>query len=225
MMNVYGYMRVSTNRQLDGESIGIQKNKITDYVMAEGLHGDLRFFQDDISGSVAVELRENGSKMIEGLKKGDVVIASKLDRLFRSSLDALQTLDCFSKKGVRLHLLDMGGDVSSGFGKLSFTMLAAFSEMERGRIAERITEAKAAGRQQGKHLGGKRRYGWDIVVDGAGQSWDVENETEQAILETIYGLRARGNSYRGIQSLIAAREGVDLSFKGIRNMCVRHFGS
>ena len=43
------------------------------------------------------------------LKKGDIVIAPKLDRLFRSALDALQVVEDLKKRGVSLHLLDLGG--------------------------------------------------------------------------------------------------------------------
>jgi putative DNA-invertase from lambdoid prophage Rac len=36
----------------------------------------------------------------------------KLDRLFRSALDALQVVEDLRNRGVSLHLLDLGGDIS-----------------------------------------------------------------------------------------------------------------
>jgi hypothetical protein len=46
------------------------------------------------------------------LEHGDIVIAAKLDRLFRSALDALKVVESLNKRGVKLHLLDLGGDIS-----------------------------------------------------------------------------------------------------------------
>lgn len=57
---------------------------------------------------------------------GDVVLTPKLDRMFRSSLDALDNLNLFKGMGVSLHMLDLGGDVTgNGISKLVFTILSA----------------------------------------------------------------------------------------------------
>jgi DNA invertase Pin-like site-specific DNA recombinase len=60
--------------------------------------------------------------MLAGLKSGDVVIAAKLDRAFRSAGDALKTLEDFKRRGVDLHLIDLGGSViKNGNAKFLFT--------------------------------------------------------------------------------------------------------
>jgi hypothetical protein len=41
-----------------------------------------------------------------------VLIASKLDRMFRSALDALQATELLKYRGVALHLIDLGGDIA-----------------------------------------------------------------------------------------------------------------
>jgi putative DNA-invertase from lambdoid prophage Rac len=43
-----------------------------------------------------------------------VVVTPKLDRMFRSALDALAVLDQLKAKGVSLHMIDLGGDVTAG---------------------------------------------------------------------------------------------------------------
>ena len=64
-----------------------------------------------------------------------MLIAAKLDRLFRSALDALQTVASLKEHGVSLVLLDLGGDISNnGMSKLFLTIAAAFAEAERDRI-------------------------------------------------------------------------------------------
>ena len=45
-------------------------------------------------------------------QRGDIVIAAKLDRLFRSALDALKVVESLKGRGVKLHLLDLGGDIA-----------------------------------------------------------------------------------------------------------------
>jgi putative DNA-invertase from lambdoid prophage Rac len=46
------------------------------------------------------------------LRPGDVIIAAKMDRCFRSAFDALATIESFKKRRISLWLLDLGGDVS-----------------------------------------------------------------------------------------------------------------
>lgn len=109
----------------------------------QGLTVDAVFVENGISGSVPVAERPEGSKLWARLQRGDTVIAGKLDRLFRSALDALQTVEALRDRGVSLVLLDLGGDISgNGLSKLFLTIAAAFAEAERDRIRERIGQVK-----------------------------------------------------------------------------------
>ena len=90
-----------------------------------------------------------------------MVIAPKLDRLFRSALDALKVVEDLKKRSVALHLLDLGGDISgNGLSKLFLTIAAAFAEAERDRIRERIGQVKADQKARGRYLGGKVPFGF-----------------------------------------------------------------
>lgn len=96
-----------------------------------------------MSGSVPLLDRPEGQRLLASLKPGDVVITPKLDRMFRSAVDALVTAEEFKAKKVSLHMLDLGGDVvSNGMSKAFFTMAAAFAELERDTIRERIRTVK-----------------------------------------------------------------------------------
>src|SRR5262249_28883202 len=65
----------------------------------------------------------------------DIVISPKLDRCFRSSLDALQTIEELKRRHVSLWLLDPGGDVSgNGISEMMLTVLSAVAQFERVRI-------------------------------------------------------------------------------------------
>ena len=89
-----------------------------------GLTVDRMFIERGVSGSVPLSDRPEGANLLAALKSGDVVITPKLDRRFRSTLDALDVLAKLKARNVILHMIDLGGDVTgNGIGKLVFTIL------------------------------------------------------------------------------------------------------
>jgi hypothetical protein len=112
-MKAFGYTRVSTQMQAeDGNGLDVQRRQIEGYALMHGFELAEVVVEEGVSGSVPIAERPAGGRLFAKLKKGDVVIAPKLDRLFRSALDALQVVEDLKKRGVSLHLLDLGGDVS-----------------------------------------------------------------------------------------------------------------
>jgi putative DNA-invertase from lambdoid prophage Rac len=150
-MAVYGYCRVSTVRQAnEGESLDVQRRQIEGYAMMHGLTLDGVMVEEGVSGSIPVEQRPVGGELFAKLEHGDIVIAAKLDRLFRSALDALNVVESLKGRGVKLHLLDLGGDIAgNGLSKLFLTIAAAFAEAARDRIRERISQVKADQKARG----------------------------------------------------------------------------
>ena len=73
----------------DGNGLDVQRRQIEGYALMHGLTLDSIVVEEGVSGSVPVTERPAGGKLFAKLKKGDVVIAPKLDRLFRSALGAL----------------------------------------------------------------------------------------------------------------------------------------
>src|SRR5580765_5812904 len=112
-MPVYGYARVSTVRQAEeGESLGVQQRQIAGYAMTLGLTVEHVYVERGVSGSKPLAERPEGTALLAALRPGDVVITPKLDRMFRSALDALDVLGGLQKGGVSLHMVDLGGDVT-----------------------------------------------------------------------------------------------------------------
>ena len=168
-MTVYGYVRVSTDRQADeGESLGTQQRTIEGYAMMQGMTLEGVFIERGVSGSKLLQERPEGARLLATLHAGDVVITPKLDRMFRSALNALEVLGQLHKRGVSLHMIDLGGDVTgNGISKLVFTILSAVAEGERDRIRERIRDVKADQRKRNRYLGGIVPFGWELGEDGA----------------------------------------------------------
>ena len=168
-MATYGYCRVSTAAQVsEGESLDVQRRVLEGWAHMQGQRLDAVFVERGVSGSVPLVQRPEGARLWAGLRRGDTVVAAKLDRLFRSALDALQAVEELKDRGVALVLLDLGGDISgNGLSKLFLTIAAAFAEAERDRIRERVAQVKRDQRQRGRYLGGRVPYGFRVGEDGA----------------------------------------------------------
>lgn len=77
-----------------------------------------------VSGSFEFEKRPEGAKLFANLQRGDVLVFSKLDRAFRNTRNALNTLHELKQRGVSVHFIDLGGDVTNdGIGSVIFTIL------------------------------------------------------------------------------------------------------
>jgi DNA invertase Pin-like site-specific DNA recombinase len=200
----WGYARVSTDQQRDsGISLDEQRRKIEARCSENGWHKPL--------GVVA---------------PGDVVIAAKMDRMFRSAFDALQTIESFKRRKISLWLLDLGNDCSgNGISELIMTVLAAVAQFERGLISERIKDAKRNLRRQGRHQGGGRPFGWRFgAANGTGRARElIPDPDEQAALADIIAMRAQGGSLMAIRDAMRAR-GFQISHQFVANTIARHAG-
>src|SRR5580693_8059586 len=151
--------------------------------------------EEGVSGSIPVEERPIGRALFAKLERGDIVIAAKLDRLFRSALDALKVVESLKGRGVKLHLLDLGGDIAgNGISKLFLTIAAAFAEAERDRIRERIGQVKADQKARGRFLGGSVPFGFTLGEEGG----LVPHEAQQDAIREMTALKAQGRSLRAI---------------------------
>ena len=193
-MRVYGYSRVSSERQVDeGVSLAEQARQLQGRALEKGWEFTKVFVEEGVSGGTPLGDRPQGRLLLAALEPGDIVVATKLDRMFRSALDALTVVRDFQTRRISLWLLDLGGDVSgNGISKLMMTMLSAFAEFERDRIGERIRDAKRHQRAQGRYLGGVRPpYGWRREMIGGGLEEDPE---EQQNLAQMRRMQAEGVS-------------------------------
>ena len=218
-MATFSYARVSTDRQAeDGESLDVQRRQVEGYAQMIGAAIDRVFVERGVSGSKPLADRPEGARLLATVQAGDTIIAAKLDRMFRSALDALNVLGTLRDRGVALHLIDLGGDVTgNGVAKLVFTILSAVAEAERDRIRERITDTKRDQRARGRYLGGTPPLGYTIGADGA----LVEDLEQQAAILTMRTLRAEGLPLRAIAAEIRERHDIDVSHAGVAKILHR----
>lgn len=216
---IYGYTRVSTIEQAasDRSSLSDQQRTIMGRAMIIGQAVHEIFEDAGISGAIPVDQRPAGSRLMAVLKRGDTIIAAKMDRIFRSSLDALQTAEKLREMGVSLILEDMGGNVmENGTARLFFTMAAAFAEFERERIKERVMTGKASKKARGGHIGGSRPFGYRI--EGTGRdAMLVEDPAEQAAIRDMKIMRVTGMAYHKIAEALGKR-GISVSREVVRQL-------
>jgi putative DNA-invertase from lambdoid prophage Rac len=190
--------------------VGAQQRTIEGYAMMMGLQVAKVFVERGVSGSTAFSERPEGTKLMAGLKAGDVVITPKLDRMFRSARDALAVLDGLKGQGVGLHMIDLGGDVTgNGISKLVFTILSAVAEAERDRTRERIAEVKRD--QRGRYLGGTTPFGYRLGEAGE----LIEDPDQQKAIKRMRRLRREGMSLRTIAEDMKAR-GISISHVAVK---------
>ena len=211
----YGYCRVSTVAQADeGESLDVQQRQLAGYAQMNGFTIDRVFVERGVSGSKPIADRPQGAALLAALQPGDVVITPKLDRMFRSALDALNVLGNLRKGGISLHMIDLGGDVTgNGVSKLVFTILSVVAEAERDRTRERVAETKRDQRQRGRYLGGTPPFGWRVSEDGA----LVAIPEQQAAIRRIRRLKAQGLALRTIAETMRDA-GVQISHVAVRSV-------
>ena len=162
-IRVWGYCRVSTLAQAtEGHSLADQKRRIAGYCAAQGLPKPTEYFVDPgVSGTVSLQKRDAGARLLEQLSSGDHIVCVRGDRLFRSAKNALEIAELLRAKGCALHLMDMQGEVlNSSVSRLVFGILMSVATMESERIGERVASVKEHLRQQGKYLGGTLAIGY-----------------------------------------------------------------
>jgi hypothetical protein len=131
-----GYVRVSTKEQASGVSLDAQVQFIESYCRMRNLTLVAIHRDPGVCGSTALDDRPGGAEVMAAIAGGvRHVVAYKLDRLFRDTIDALTRVRAWDGSGVAMHLVDMGGqtvDTSTAMGRFVLTVLAAAAEMEVG---------------------------------------------------------------------------------------------
>lgn len=145
---VYGYIRVSTDRQ----TVENQRFEIKRFCKKESIKVDF-WIEETISGTKDVDKRKLG-ELLSKLKKGDILICSELSRLGRNLLMIMSILNECMKNEIQVWTIKdnyrLGSDISSKVLAFAFSLSA---EIERNLISQRTKEALARKKAEGIHIG------------------------------------------------------------------------
>ena len=143
MGTTWGYARVSTEDQ----ELGLQITALQEAGVPEG-----NIVQEKASGKAGSD-RPLYSALLGRLRDGDRLVVWKVDRLGRSTLDALQTAKDLDARGVHIVITTLGVDLKTPGGRLVFGLMAQIAEFERELIRERVTAGMADAKKRGVHTG------------------------------------------------------------------------
>ena len=225
---ILSYVRVSTIEQAADGTTSLceqeRKNKAIADLRGAAKFDFLNFVDAGVSGTIPLSERPAGKDMLAQAAKGDVIVANKLDRLFRSATDALTTAQVLREKGIDLILIDMGVEPVTGNGvaKLFFGMLALVAEFERERIAERMEDGRKGKRARNGHVGGSAPYGFKVVGQGREASLEPDEE-ERDVLRHVKWLK-QNRKYQDVTRVLNAlgvrsRAGTELQIVQVQRMC------
>ena len=110
-------------------------------------------FADVTSGSRNAIERPGMKKLLEYAEFGDIVVVWRVDRLGRSLIDVLNTVNLLRERGVNVRSISDGIDPATSTGRMMLNFLASLAEYERELIVERVNAGIAAARKSGTRFG------------------------------------------------------------------------
>lgn len=137
-----GYARVSTKDQ----SLDLQIDALKNF-------GCEKIFSEKVSGRKYN--RTQLDKCLEYLREGDTLVIYKLDRLGRTTKQLIELSQWLEENHIELQIIDMNINTKDAMGKMFFTMMSAFAELEANLLSERTKKGLAAARARG-NMGGRK---------------------------------------------------------------------
>ena len=195
-MNVCGYVRVSTDNQLENYRIEEQTERIKAYCKAKGWKLVKIYTDGGYSGGNVN--RPALQQMLKDIHNGKInlVVVYKLDRLSRSQKDTLTLIeDEFISNNVDFISINENFDTSSPFGRAMIGILSVFAQLEKDQITERFTMGRIGRAKSGYYHGGSTPpTGYDYEDGNL-----VINEYEGLQIKEIFKLFLNGQSINAIQ--------------------------
>ena len=158
------YLRVSTDEQRERQSIATQRDFGERYcalheIPIAGIYAD-----DGISGTVPVEGRQEGKRMLEDARarKFEQVLVYKLDRLGREPRLILNAVKELEDLGVVVKSMTEPFETSTSAGRFLLTILSGVAGLERDNIIQRSAEGIGRLVREGAWVGGVAPYGYRV---------------------------------------------------------------
>lgn len=198
------YIRVSTQWQVDKDSLQVQRRELIAYAeMVLGITDCVVF--EDPGYSAKNTDRPDYQAMMERLRTGEFshLLVWKIDRISRNLLDFASMYAELKRLGVTFVSKNEQFDTSSAIGEAMLKIILVFAELERKMTAERVSAVMISRANEGKWNGGKVPYGYRYdketkefeIVDQErrifNRIWDLYEE-QQSIVYVVRKLNEAG---------------------------------
>jgi site-specific DNA recombinase len=177
-MKVAIYTRVSTDHQIDKDSLPMQRRDLIAYTQLVIGTEDYEIFED--AGYSGKNIARPGFQaMMSRIRNGEFthVLVWKIDRISRNLLDFAQMYAELKKLGVAFVSKNEQFDTSSAMGEAMLKIILVFAELERNMTSERVTATMISRASKGVWNGGRIPYGYSY--DSATKTFSIDpNEAE-----------------------------------------------
>ncbi len=195
-MKVYVYLRVSTQDQADsGAGLAAQEDACREWAQRKGISIEKMFIEEAVSGALSLDKRRVLQDAILHIRKGDLLLVAKRDRLGRDVRNLCEIEDQVKARGGRL--VSASGEGTEAEDSNNIFMRGIFdlvSQHERNMIRDRTRAALQAKKARGERVG-YVPFGFRLSADGVHLENDVR---EQDVLRQIFELRQSGLSTREV---------------------------
>lgn len=187
---IYGYCRVSTTGQAEGNSLEQQEQQIlNDYPTAI-------IYKESYTGTKTD--RPIFNQLLDELKSGDMLVVTKLDRFARSLSQGNDLVTELIKKGVRVNILNIGIMDNTANSKLIRNIFLSFAEFERDMIIERTQQGKAIAKANNPNFKeGRPKKFKNGLIELAIQEFESGKST-YADIDNKYGI-SKSTLYRAMK--------------------------
>ena len=180
------YIRVSTQYQIDKDSLQVQKRELVAYAqMVLGIN-DYVIFEDPGYSAKNTD-RPDYQRMMSRLRSGEFshLLVWKIDRISRNLLDFSSMYKELKDLGITFVSKNEQFDTSNAIGEAMLKIILVFAELERNMTSERVTAVMLSRAENGQWNGGRVPYGYDWSKEG--KAFSV-NATEAKVVNLIYSL-------------------------------------
>lgn len=191
------YLRYSTVMQNDGVSIEYQMKEIKEYAKRNGIVIKNWYIDKALSAGKTAG-RKEFLRYMETVEEGTsekMLIVWSTNRLFRNTLENLQTSEFLLENGIQFVSATQNIDLTTPTGKAMHAVTAVFDSM---KIAETSEQVKAAQRymiSEKLHAGGKPPLGYksiEVIFEGKPKKKIVPCEKSKEAIATVFKMVAGG---------------------------------
>ncbi len=180
------YIRVSTQYQIDKDSLQVQKRELVAYAqMVLGIN-DYVIFEDPGYSAKNTD-RPDYQRMMSRLRSGEFshLLVWKIDRISRNLLDFSSMYKELKDLGITFVSKNEQFDTSNAIGEAMLKIILVFAELERNMTSERVTAVMLSRAENGQWNGGRVPYGYDWSKED--KKFSV-NRPEAKVVTLIYSL-------------------------------------
>ena len=198
-MTGIGYLRVSSEQQAEsGAGLAAQRAAVEAFADKQGITLAAIHSDEAISGAAGLDDRPGLAAAIGSLRRGDVLVIPKRDRLGRDMMAVLTIERAVTKRGAGILSADGVGNGDEAADKFMRTVIDAAAAFKRDLIRGRTRGALAANRKANQRTG-HIPFGYNLDDDGKTL---ITVSAEQEVIKQIVACSEAGMSLREIAKIL-----------------------